>query len=91
MYLGMFSDEELVQYAARVSKWLSEAEKTEIATEIERRTPGGRERLRKEKREAKREALEENWRQNMCAKDASGNWTVPHELVWRSLPHGEDR
>lgn len=87
MYLGSFSDEELVQYVERVSKWLSDAEKAEIATEIEQRTPEGLERLRK----AKRETLEEHWRQNRCAKDASTNWTVPHELIWRSLPHGEDR
>lgn len=87
MYLGSFSDEELVQYAERVSKWLSEAGKTEIATEIKQRTPKGREQLRK----AKEERWKRHWRQNMCAKHANANWTVLYELLWRSLPHGEDR
>jgi hypothetical protein len=46
----------------------------------------------KEKAEkAKREAMEEQWRRNGCFKDSSGNWVVPDELLWRSLPGGEDR
>jgi hypothetical protein len=36
-------------------------------------------------------AIEEEWRKNGCYKDASGNWVVPDELMWRSLPRGEDR
>lgn len=44
--------------------------------------------------EAKRNsqaAKEEQWRKNGCYKDASGDWVVPDELMWRSLPRGEDR
>jgi hypothetical protein len=40
---------------------------------------------------SRRDALEEQWRQNGCVKDSSGNWTVPYHLIWRSLPRGEDR
>ena|ERR1039458_359813 len=40
---------------------------------------------------AKQEAMEEQWRKNGCFKDSSGNWVVPDELMWRSLPRGEDR
>jgi hypothetical protein len=36
-------------------------------------------------------AKEERWRQNGCYKAASGKWVVPDELMWRSLPSGEDR
>lgn len=36
-------------------------------------------------------AKEEEWRRNGCYKDASGEWVVPDELMWRSLPRGEDR
>ena len=87
MYLATFSDEELVQYAKRVSVWLSPAEKAQIATEINRRTPAGREKSR----QARREALKEQWRHNGGIVDATGQWTVPFELMWRSLPAGEDR
>lgn len=38
-----------------------------------------------------RAAMEEQWRKNGCHKDASGEWAVPDELMWRSLPRGEDR
>lgn len=87
MYLRNLSDEELVQYATRVSEWLSKDEKAELAAEFERRRP----RILKRIKEARREALEESWRQNGCVKDSSGNWTVPEDLIWRSLPRGEDR
>jgi len=36
-------------------------------------------------------AVEEEWIRNGCYKDSSGNWVVPDELLWRSLPGGEDR
>jgi hypothetical protein len=36
-------------------------------------------------------AIEKEWRTNGCYKDASGEWVVPDELMWRSLPRGEDR
>ena len=36
-------------------------------------------------------AVEDEWRKQGCVKDSSGNWEVPYELIWRSLPHGEDR
>jgi len=39
----------------------------------------------------RRDAMEEEWRKNGCIKDSSGNWVVPEELIWRSLPRGEDR
>lgn len=84
MYLRNLSDEELVQYA---SEWLSEDEKAELAAEFKRRLPGTLERIK----EARREALEKSWRENGCVKDSSGNWTVPDDLIWRSLPRGEDR
>ncbi len=87
MYLRNLSDEELVRYAKEVSKWLSKDEKAELAAEFERRRPGTLERLK----EARREALEKQWLQNGCVKDSSGNWTVPDDLIWRSLPRGEDR
>jgi hypothetical protein len=45
----------------------------------------------KEKAEkAKQEAMEEQWCKNGCFKDSSGNWVFPDELMWRSLPGGED-
>jgi hypothetical protein len=50
------------------------------------------EKTEKDKAEnAKQEAEEEEWRKNGCFKDSSGNWVVPDELMWRSLPRGEDR
>jgi hypothetical protein len=87
MSLRNLSDEELVQHAKQISKRLSKAEKAELAAEIERRRPGTLQRIK----EARREALEKSWLQNGCAKDSSGNWTVPDHLIWRSLPRGEDR
>jgi hypothetical protein len=47
----------------------------------------------KEREKAKRDqaAKEEQWMRNGCYKDSSGNWVVPDELMWRSLPRGEDR
>jgi len=36
-------------------------------------------------------AIEEEWIRNGCCKDSSGNWVVPEELIWRSMPGGEDR
>jgi hypothetical protein len=36
-------------------------------------------------------AIEEEWIRNGCYKDSSGNWVVPEELIWRSMPGGEDR
>jgi hypothetical protein len=68
-------------------KAVSTDEKAELAAEIERRRPGTPERIK----EARRQALEKNWLQNGSAKDSSGNWTVPEDLIWRSLPRGEDR
>ena len=86
MDLRKLGDEELVfQYAS--SMQLSKDKKAEIAAELERRFPGALERIRK----ARRESLEEQWRQNGCVKDSSGNWTIPYALIWRSLPSGEDR
>ena len=85
MDLRRLSVEELVRYAS--SKKLSKDKKAEIAAEFERRFPGALERIR----EARRESLEEQWRQNGCVKDSSGNWKIPYELIWRSLPSGEDR
>jgi len=38
-----------------------------------------------------REVLEREWRKQGCSKDSAGNWKVPYELIWRSLPRGEDR
>jgi len=35
--------------------------------------------------------LEKEWRKNGCVKNSSGGWEVPDELMWRSLPRGEDR
>ena len=43
-------------------------------------------RIKREKQEQ-----EEEWRRNGCVKDSSGNWIIPDELIWRSLPRGEDR
>lgn len=91
MFLRYMSDEELKQYAERVSKWLNQTEKAEIAAEFERRCPGGAERIKEARRKAQRKALGEQWRQNGCVQDPLGNWIVPDELMWRSLPRGEDR
>jgi hypothetical protein len=85
MFLRYMSDEELKQYSERVARWLSDSEKAKIASEIESRTPEGQERLR----EARRKAAER--RHNISPDDHSGKFTVPYELMWRSLPHGEDR
>ena len=41
--------------------------------------------------EAGQKATEEEWKKNGCVKDSSGEWEVPDELMWRSLPRGEDR
>jgi hypothetical protein len=87
MCFRKLSDEELVQHAKQISEGLNTDEKAELAAEIERRRPGTPERIK----EARRQALEKNWLQNGCAKDSSGNWTVPEDLIWRSLPRGEDR
>ena len=40
---------------------------------------------------AARRSLEKEWKKNGCIKLWSGKWIVPYELIWRSLPHGEDR
>lgn len=42
-------------------------------------------------REERQKAIEEEWKKNGCVKDSSGQWKFPHELIWRSLPRGEDR
>lgn len=85
MYLRILDDQELAQYAERISKWTSDAERAEIAGELERR------RLGLDKTLATIQAIESQWRENGCAKDSFGHWTAPYELIWRSLPHGEDR
>jgi hypothetical protein len=103
MYLSVFTDKELEQYVKRAFKWLSAAEKDKIASELDRRglkAPDPIERSRIEEKageEAKKvrektgKALEREWRKNGCFKDSSGKWRVPYELIWRSLPRGEDR
>lgn len=45
----------------------------------------------KKAKEERQKAREKQWLENGCVKDSSGNWTVPDELMWRSLPRGEDR
>ena len=103
MYLSVFSDEELEQYVKRVSKRLSDDEKDKIASEFARRGLKALysleksrigEKARKDSKKARekaREVLEQEWRKNGCVKDSSGHWKVHYELIWRSLPHGEDR
>jgi hypothetical protein len=59
------------------------AEKTETEKAEKTETEGAE--------KAMREAMEEQWRKNGCFKDSSANWVVPDELMWRSLPRGEDR
>ena len=39
----------------------------------------------------KQKTIEGGWSRNGCLKDSSGQWEVPDELMWRSLPRGEDR
>jgi hypothetical protein len=50
---------------------------------------------RKERRQMTSEQAQEErervWRENGCVKDSKGNWTVPYDLILRSLPRGEDR
>jgi hypothetical protein len=101
--LSVFSDKEFEQFVKRAFKWLSTSEKNKIASEFERRgfkAPASIERLRIEEkaREGARkargktaEAMEREWRKAGCFKDSSENWEVPSELIWRSLPRGEDR
>jgi adenylate kinase family enzyme len=60
------------------------------ARPIAERTDTGSASAPKTKRNAQA-AKEERWRKNGCYKDASGKWIVPDELMWRSLPSGEDR
>lgn len=101
MYLSIFSDEELQQWAKRVSKWLSHDEKGKIARELERRRLKGvdplekakiEEKTRKQAKKAKEQRQKElEWRKQGCVRDSAGNWKVPYELIWRSLPCGEDR
>jgi len=104
MYLSVFSDEELKQYAKRVSKWLSTVERDKIASEFDSRglnalalgfrprpvTPIEEARI-EEAREKARKVVEREWRKQGCAKDSLGNWNVPYGLIWRSMPRGEDR
>ncbi len=45
----------------------------------------------KKAKEERQKMCEKQWLENGCVKDPAGNWTVPDELMWRSLPHGEDR
>lgn len=87
MYLTKLSNEELMRYAARAAGWLNELGKIRIQAEFERRGMGSAEPIMK----AAMEALENLWRQNGCYQDSSGNWVVPRDLIWRSLPRGEDR
>jgi hypothetical protein len=102
MYLSVLSDEELEQYLKRVSNWLSDHKREKIAPEFDRRglkvlDPIEKARIEKargrieEAREKAQNVLEREWRRQGCAKDSSGNWKVPCELLWRSLPRGEDR
>jgi hypothetical protein len=103
MYLSVFSDEELRQWVKRVSKWLSDDEKDKIASELERRgfkaldlIEGARIEAKasegtKKAREKLQKELEQNWHMQGCVPDLSGNWEGPYELIWRSLPGGEDR
>lgn len=101
MYLQYMSDEELTRYAERISEWVNEEEKAEIAAEFERRRMGSAEttrearrraeEIREARRQARRLVLEEQWRRNGCVQDSSGKWIVPDDLIWRSLPRGEDR
>lgn len=63
-------------------KWLWEASKQRVLSEEQEVGRIERER---------QNATEEEWRRNGCVKDASGQWEVPDELTWRSLPRGEDR
>ena len=102
-YLSVFSDEELALYVKRFSKWLSVDEKDKIASELDRRRlqaldPIERARIEEKATEEAKKAsekaqmvVERGWRANGCVKDSSGTWVVPYELIWRSLPHGEDR
>jgi hypothetical protein len=87
MYLAGLSNEELMRYAERAAGWINEHGQNRIQAEFQRRGMGSVEPIMK----AAMEALENQWRQNGCVKDASGNWTVPYDLMWRSLPRGEDR
>ena len=103
MYLSVFSDKEFEQLVKRTFKWLSTGERNKIASEFDRRSlkaPVSIERSRIEEKARKgarkargktAEAMEREWRKNACFKDSSGNWEVPSELIWRSLPRGEDR
>jgi len=50
-----------------------------------------REKVKRDQAAKDHAAKEEQWRRNGCYKDSSGNWVVPEELMWRSLPGGEDR
>jgi hypothetical protein len=50
-----------------------------------------REKVQRDQAAKDQAAKEEQWMRNGCHKDSFGNWTVPDELMWRSLPRGEDR
>lgn len=103
MYLSALSDEELQHWVKRVAKWLSNHEREKIASELERRrlkvlSPMAKARMEKKAGEEAKKAddkrrleLVRQWRKQGCAKDSTGNWRVPYELIWRSLPSGEDR
>jgi hypothetical protein len=62
----------------------SRLEKTKIIEEIAREE----ERRAREKRQMQ---LVQDWHRYGCTRDSTGNWHVPGELMWRSLPRGEDR
>jgi hypothetical protein len=82
---------------------MSNSENDKIDSELERRglmalDPIERARRREQAREDERTATEKRqmelvteWRKQGCIKDSAGDWVVPHELNWRSLPNGEDR
>jgi|SRR5579864_2659002 len=103
MYLSDLSDEELQQFVKRVSEWVSKNKKDKIASELERRRSralhliekAGIEKKAREEpkttRRKRRKELEREWRKQGCVKDFLGNWKIPYELTWRSLPRGEDR
>ncbi len=73
----------------RVVVCLNQEIKCQILMPMEKEKIEETEKERAEK--AKQEAMEAQWRENGCFKDSSGNWVVPDELMWRSLPSGEDR
>jgi hypothetical protein len=75
------------------NKWCRFVTETKSTQTLLVRTDGAvRSPVDRAKQAAKDQAAkEEQWMRNGCYKDSSGNWVVPDELMWRSLPGGEDR